>query len=311
MKLKTEFTKESRPFLIFLFMLAAFMLSCSLGLYAGDLRVLQERSFQTQFWKSLYLNSSTGDVSITTWDKQEVYIKISGNKKAAEKMKFRLESENDGIHITAKRSSWMNWFFFGNLDVRFEIKVPTNYNVYTNTSGGDIRLNGLSGNLKLETSGGDISLINTKCKSTLSTSGGDITIDNNTGDIKLSTSGGDVKVNSFKGNLNASTSGGDMHLSGKGGEVHASTSGGDIYLNFQESNQGIYLGTTGGDIIVRVPLNFSAFADLSTTGGDVTCDIPITHNGKMTASKIKGDLNGGGKPLRCSTTGGDIKISKL
>jgi hypothetical protein len=278
--------------------------------YSRDLKIIHEKTFQTELGKNFKLKTSCGDVYISTWDKPELYVKISGNSKAEEKMKFRFEKSDDGITIEGKHGSLFNWFSGSGMYVKYEIKLPDLYNAKISTAGGDIKLYDLKGVVDFSTSGGDIFIKNTDGPIHSSTSGGDITIEINKGILDLSTSGGDIQVKDFDGDLSVSTSGGDIVLNGKNGKVNASTSGGDINLTYLDSNKGIDLSTTGGDIYVRVPENFSADANLSTTGGDVECDLPITSKGKITASKIKGLLNGGGPKLECSTTGGDIKISK-
>ncbi|MGE5402206.1 MAG: DUF4097 family beta strand repeat-containing protein [Ignavibacteriales bacterium] len=279
-------------------------------LNAGQLKVLHEKTFSTSFGKKLSINTSAGDVYVSTWDKPEVYIKISGNKKAYDKMQFRFESNNEGVNVTAKRDSWFNWFSWSNVYVKYEIKVPVNYNAVVTTAGGDIKLYDLNGHIQFQTSGGDVTLINTKGEVAVGTSGGEIKLENTIGQINVRTSGGDIKIKNFEGNLTASTSGGDIQLEGKSGKIDASTSGGDIVLKYGDVNQGIDLSSSGGDIIVKVPGDFAAVADLSTTGGDIECDLPITRNGKWSSSKVKGEINGGGKILRCRTSGGDIKVTK-
>jgi DUF4097 and DUF4098 domain-containing protein YvlB len=293
-----------------LFLLAALTLGFAANLMAGDLKTIEEKTIPTSMGKKLELSTSSGDVYVSTWNRPEVYVKISGNKRAHDKMHFNIEGTGEGVKVQGKSGgSWL-WFGWNVVYVKYEIKLPANYNAYIRTSGGDIKIYDLNGSIKFETSGGDITLINTKGYTNLSTSGGDIKLENTSGDMKISTSGGDVQVHNFNGNLKASTSGGDMTLEGKGGRVEASTTGGDITLNYFDTNYGIDLETSGGDITVRVPGSFSANADLSTSGGEIECSLPVTQTGKLTGSKLRGELNGGGKTLHCYTSGGDIKVIK-
>lgn len=277
------------------------------NLNAGELRTIQEKTIPTSPGKKLELSTSSGDVYVSTWDRPEVYVKISGNKRAHDKMHFMIDEGENGVKVLGKSNSWF-WFGWNVLYVKYEIKLPKSYSAYVKTSGGDIKIYDLNGSIKFETSGGDINLVNTSGYTDLSTSGGDIKLENTKGDMKMETSGGDIQVRNFDGNLKASTSGGDMTLEGKGGRVEASTTGGDIMLNFSDTNYGIDLETSGGDITVKVPGSFQASADLSTSGGEIECKLPVTSTGKLSGSKLKGELNGGGKSLHCYTSGGDIKI---
>lgn len=276
--------------------------------FAGDTKVIHEKTFKTEAGRNLRLDAASGDVFISTWDKSEVYVKISGNKKAYSKVKFRFDNDNDGVTIVAKRESWISFLSWGGIYLKFEIKIPSNYNTQLSTAGGDVKVAALKGMIKAKTSGGDITIRETRGIINCTTSGGDIHLEENNGEMQLSTSGGDIIVKNFSGNVDLSTSGGDIQISGGDGKVKAETSGGDITLAYSGSNEGISLSTSGGDIFVKVPRDFTARADLATTGGDVECDLPVTSRGKFTSSKLKGEINGGGRLLNCYTTGGDIRV---
>lgn len=287
---------------------AIIILQLSGNLFAGDLKIIHEKTFQTELGKEFKLETNSGDVYISTWDKPEVYVKISGNRKAESKMKFRFEKTDDGIIIKGKRDSWFSWFSWGGVYVKYEIKLPSMYNAEVSTAGGDIKLYDLNGSIDFHTSGGDVFLKNVEGTISTTTSGGEIVIEDNKGKTNASTSGGDIHMKNFNGDISVSTSGGDIILNGNTGKIDASTSGGDIELTYFGINKGIELSTTGGDINVKVPNNFAADADLSTTGGDVSCNLPITSKGKFSSSHLSGRLNGGGPILECTTTGGNIKV---
>jgi hypothetical protein len=67
-----------------------------------NLQVLQEKTFQINQVKSLKLDASSGNIEISTWDKNEVFIKIWGNSKAREKVSFAFNNDESGIVINAK-----------------------------------------------------------------------------------------------------------------------------------------------------------------------------------------------------------------
>ncbi|HVO76214.1 MAG TPA: DUF4097 family beta strand repeat-containing protein, partial [Ignavibacteriaceae bacterium] len=247
---------------------------------------------------------------ITSWDKSEVYIKVLGNEKAKEKMDFSFNGTEDEVKIKAKREgSFFNLFSSG-IKLRFEIKVPSNFNNYVSTSGGDIRLGGIKGNNKLTTSGGDISVKNVSGKVDGTTSGGDISLESSDGELELSTSGGDISAQDFKGSLSLSTSGGDIQIKGSDAKITAETSGGDISLEYSGVNKGIDLETSGGDIQILLPSDFNASAKLYTSGGEISSEFRGNNAVKISSSKFEADLNNGGEPLRVRTSGGDIILRK-
>ena len=50
--------------------------------------IIKEKSLSTSQGKSLNVKSDCGDVNISTWNKDEAFIKIIGNDNAKEKMVF-------------------------------------------------------------------------------------------------------------------------------------------------------------------------------------------------------------------------------
>ena len=237
-----------------------------------DKKVIKEKTFQIAEGKKISVTCDGGDVVFTPWDKSEVYVKVIGNDNAAEKYDYIFESNSDEITVKAERKG--GWSWFSNISLKIEVKVPARFNIYTNTSGGDIKVGGIQGGIYLETSGGDI------C--------------------------GDR----FEGNFYASTSGGDINLFCSNAKIEASTSGGDITVEYTGVNQGIELETSGGDIEVKVPADFDARANLETSGGDVDCNLTLNDVKKLSETEIIANINKGGKPLIASTSGGDVSVYK-
>jgi hypothetical protein len=275
-----------------------------------NLSVLHEKTFNISPGKLLKLDASSGDVIINSWDKPQVYVKILGNSKAERKVDFSFNSTDEYVEVTAEQEhSFFNWFGNG-IRMKFEITVPSSFNTQIRSSGGDIKVAGVSGNQRLKTSGGDVVITDVNGNLTVSTSGGDINTSNTKGTSDLSTSGGQVKCTDFDGDLNASTSGGDIILKGKNSKISAHTSGGDVDITYSGDNKGIDIGTSGGSIILRLPEDFDASARLSTSGGSITCTLNTTNISKITSSKFEADLNKGGNQLVAKTSGGDIEVVK-
>lgn len=259
--------------LLTLLIAVAFTFSYSFASVKGDdKKVIHEKSFNIAAGKKIILNTGTGDIQITPWDKAEVYVKVLGNDNAKEKFDFSFNATSDEVTIEAERKSGWNWF--SNISLKFEIKVPANFNIYANTSGGDIKVAGVKG------------------------------------DINLKTSGGDIWGDRFEGNFSAKTSGGDINLFCNNAKIEASTSGGDIELEYTGTNQGIDLKTSGGDIDIKLPADFNAKAELKTSGGDVDCNLTMNEVKKLSETKIDANINKGGKPLIAVSSGGDITVKK-
>lgn len=275
-----------------------------------DLKTLQEKTFKISSDKDIIVEASFGDVLITSWDNNEVYVKILGNEKTREKVEFYFDNSDSEVKVRAEheKSSW-GWSSRG-MDLRFEIKVPKKFNSRITTAGGDIRLANVDGKNALKTSGGDISIRIAKGDLNIRTSGGDISLDEVSGKINASTSGGDITANKFTGNFDVSTSGGDIDLTGSNATIEASTSGGDITLYYSGENKGIKLSTSGGDIDIKLPDNFNASALLSSSGGSVKSDFTGNNAVKISSNKFEADINNGGPDLIAKTSGGTVRVRK-
>ena len=262
------------------------------NLLGKDLKIIEERTFSISPGNDLKLDVTSGGVSITSWDKDQVYIKILGNEKAEEKIEFRFYNDDSKVELIAKRKGgFFNWFSSG-IKLRYEIKVPEKFNINVETGGGGIYTANISGDLNLSTSGGSIKFENVE------------------GEFDVSTSGGSITGINFKGNLDASTSGGSLNFTGSDSKIKAETSGGSISLDYSGVNKGIYLSTSGGGIRIALPEDFNASAKLETSGGGISCDLTANNAKKISRTEFVADLNNGGNPLYAETSGGSISVVK-
>jgi len=252
--------------------------------------IIKEKSLSTSQGKTLNVKSECGDINISTWNKDEVYVKITGNDNAKEKMEFNIEEKNGDIYVSAKKSSGIK--FLNNINLKIEVSIPEKYNSEISTAGGDISLGSLTGNVELKTAGGNIELKNISGKAELKTAGGNIKIESSSGDIEASTAGGNININ------------------GSNGKIEAKTAGGDIIVNYTGDNKGIELKTSGGDIKLFLPDNISANIYLKTSSGDIKMGFPFDGEINKSASKITGKINNGGNTISCKTAGGNIVLEK-
>lgn len=257
--------------------------------------IIKEQTFETNYGKDLTVSAPSGDINITTWNKEQVYVKISGNENAKKIYDFTINSNSGNIEVKAEKKDNGKE---SNIKLNVEISVPENFNVKVSTAGGDIKItNSLTGETNLNTAGGDIEV-------------GSVT-----GECKLNTAGGDIDVISFKGDLKANTAGGDIKLNGSDGEVIANTSGGKIDLTYKGENKEITLNSMGGDIILSLPSDFKADCKLMTMNGEIKSDITITgektKDDQVMKNLVAGKMNGGGKSLKCSSISGNVFIKSF
>jgi hypothetical protein len=243
----------------------------------------RSKSFNVSKGGTVEVSTSVGDIRISTWEKNEVYVNIEGlDDEDIDQVKM---SQNGNVVRVSYRTRWGD----GSGHARFNVNVPSQFNLDLNTSGGDLEVKGgLTGKIDGSTSGGDIKLGNVFSGPVdVSTSGGDITTGKLEGEGHLKTSGGDIHVGSVNGSLYTNTSGGNIKVETVSKTLEAKTAGGDIVI-----------GDVGGE------------ASVSTSGGDVSVG---KVSGKATLSTAGGDieLKGASGKVSARTSGGDVKLQNI
>jgi hypothetical protein len=242
-----------------------------------------EKTFAVQPGGNFRAGTQGGDITIRSADINEVRIVVkqiiqASNEQEADKILKRLTLTLDqtGNNVVAEAkypnppNGWSgNW---PPVTVSFEVTVPRRFNLNLSTSGGEIAVAGVQGNVRAGTSGGDLKF------------------DRVDGEIDAQTSGGSITLKDSKARANLSTSGGDIEIDRAGGPTEATTS--------------------GGDVRVRVAKGAGFQLDAATTGGEVSVEgVTITTTrGGVGESVLVGRINGGGPLLKLRTTGGDISV---
>jgi DUF4097 and DUF4098 domain-containing protein YvlB len=296
------------------------------------------RSFDAKAGGKLVLEADFGDIDIRTHASSKVDVLVKREARTSSDSKARdlfedyrvtFNQSGDVIEIRAEKPG-SGWNWSNRLDVRFEISVPSQFNLDLRTAGGDVRIADLTGDVEASTSGGDLDLGRVDGVVRVRTSGGDVGLKDVTGDVVARTSGGDVKVGRVGGRVEAKTSGGDIEVRGAGADLEVSTSGGDIDLFDIEGP--VRASTSGGDITARLTRSPAESCKLSTsggsidlylapgvglqieassTGGRVSADVPVTITEMDGKSRISGSINGGGATMTMRTSSGSIRIRSM
>ncbi len=309
------------------------------------------KSLSAESIKNIQMETTGGNITVTAVNtseaRLEVYVQPNNSRTntiTKEEMQKRLDEDydltisvsNNKLVATAK-SKHDNLDWRKALNISFKAYVPQNVSTSLSTSGGNISLNGISGdqdfktsggNLKLDnlsgklkgrTSGGNVVLTNSKDEIDLTTSGGNVEAENSSGNIRLRTSGGNVRLKSLKGDIKAETSGGNVKGDNISGELDTQTSGGNIILTGIASS--LEASTSGGSIDVEVS-QLGKYLTLYNSGGSIDLVIPkdkgvdldlsasrvktgnlTNFSGKTEDDEVRGKLNNGGVPVKVRTSG--------
>jgi hypothetical protein len=311
---------------------------CSAALAATEEQL--NRHFAVQSGGKLVVDIAVGSINVSTNATTEVVVdvwrKVTRKNKAAEDEFLKanpVEFNQDGSTVTIRcpnkgKSTW-SWTGGNRTEAKYTITVPAQFNAGLKTAGGGIDVNDLTGEVRArtsggglhfarlhgpldgETSGGGIRVADCNGELKISTSGGGIEVSGGGGTLKGDTSGGSVSVKNFQGPAHVGTSGGGITIENVSGEIDGSTSGGSIRAVLSSPVEKVNLSTSGGGVTVSVPGNAAFDLDAQTSAGGVTSDLPVTVVGKLEHSRLKGPVNGGGKPVVLRTSAGGIHVKKL
>jgi DUF4097 and DUF4098 domain-containing protein YvlB len=279
----------------------------------------RSNSFKISKGGTLEVSTSMGDIHITPWEKNEVSFVVEGlDDEDLDNVKT---NKNGNTIRISFRSRWND----GSGHVRFDISVPSQFNLDLNTSGGDLEVKGtitgkiggstsggdiklgnvFTGPIDVSTSGGDIATGKLEGEGHLKTAGGDIHVGSVNGSLYVNTSGGSIKVETVSKTLEAKTAGGDISIGDVGGEARVSTSGGDV--NVGKVSGRATLSTAGGDIELR---GASGKVSARTSGGDVKLqNITGSIDAKTAGGEVEAELIPSGKGgSRLASSGGDVRL---
>jgi DUF4097 and DUF4098 domain-containing protein YvlB len=289
--------------------------------------------------------SNSGDARVEVFinypDSRREFTKEEIRKRLEEKYNLDISVSGNKLVASAKpKEKITDWKEA--LSISFRIYVPKNVSTDLSTSGGSIRLSGLSGKQEFRTSGGSLDIDDVKGNIHGRTSGGSISIENSSDNIDLTTSGGSVEAKNCEGKIRLNTSGGTLHLRDLKGDIKASTSGGsisgknisgelitstsggsirltDLACSLEASTSGgsidveitalgkyVKLDNSGGNIDLQIPKNKGVDLDLS--GRSINRDSFSDFKGKMDDDAITGKLNGGGVPVTVTAHSGRITL---
>ncbi len=167
-----------------------------------------------------------------------------------------------------------------------EVHLPPEADLDLQLDGGDVELDGPSGEVAVRTGGGDIRT-EQFASGSVHTGGGDVevehvgrgTLTTGGGDIRIGrmdagrvrTGGGDVSIGQAEGDLDASTGAGDVSIGRCAGTAEVSTSAGDVTVDVASGSITVKTGT--GDIAITVPHGVPVWQDLSTALGEARSDL--------------------------------------
>ena len=288
---------------------------------------------------TLHVSAGVGDITVVTGGTGvavEIVRSARGSSGESTMARHKIDVRQSGDDVIVdgdlerEMGRWFGSWGTSNYDVKWNIRVPSRYNIDVHTSGGDIKLADIGGTVDAHTSGGDITTGRLTGVSELTTSGGSITvggagdelvaktsggsidIGDTTARVEAKTSGGSIRLSRVGSSVIARTSGGDIEIEDAMGSVDARTSGGSIHARMSRQPQGeSRLTTSGGGVTVVLADGIGVELDARASGGGVHSDLPMTIQGTQGDDQLHGRIGSGGPALVLRSSGGGIRVKRM
>ena len=195
-----------------------------------------------------------------------------------------------------------------NVSVSYEIVVPANTEVISDTGSGSQKVSGIAAPVNADTGSGSITLADIGGPVTANTGSGRIKAERVAGAFEAHTGSGSITMTQVApGDVEATTGSGSIDLQGVVGGLRAKAGSGRIVI--QGSQAGDWKINTGsGSVKIDLPDDAAFRLDAESSSGGITIDHPVTVQGKISKRHLRGEVRGGGNELYIDTGSGSIKV---
>jgi len=215
-----------------------------------------------------------------------------------------IHQDGNNIHI--------DYLNYHGVSVDYEITVPADTTLHTQSGSGDQRIEGLTSAVDLESGSGDMTLRNLGREVRLHTGSGNVEAHDILGPFTAETGSGDIRLEEkAAGDIRVHTGSGNVEVRGVNGALRAETGSGDVEIS--GINKGEWtVRTSSGDVDLQLPSDAAFDLDATAGSGSVVVDRPVTMTvqGDLRRAQhsIRGKVSGGGPQLGVHTGSGDIRI---
>jgi len=135
--------------------------------------------------------------------------------------------------------------------------------------------------------------------------------------LQLKAHNGGISISNVEGNLQFETMNGGVHLDNVAGDVRGRTTNGGVNVALTGSTwrgSGLDVETSNGGVHLTVPQNYAANIETGTVNGGFSSDIAALNvekdeRGRARTKTVSAAINGGGAPIKVTTTNGGVRIS--
>jgi hypothetical protein len=263
------------------------------------------------------LNLMPGQVTIEGYDGPRVEVSasqfvrvadVSKAQLALEGLALRAEPAADSLGITTAVQDDMAAIGCTEYRMDMTVRVPRGAPVELRANGGETRLSGVNGTVKIEQESGKLVLENMQGAVTASVKKGSIESTATAAAIDL-TAGGGITVKQALGPVRAQSDGGGTFIDAPAGPVYARSRGGDVRLIAGGGVRGDYdLATEVGNISLAIPPDADALFIVNVYDGDLNSSVPLTGTIDGKTHNMQGRRNAGTHKILVESRSGDVVI---
>lgn len=179
--------------------------------------------------------------------------------------------------------------------VNFTVRVPRGVKVAAQSGNGDVRVEGLSAEVRAASGNGSVRV---------STSGGPVSASSGNGDVRVGRAAGPVRASSGNGSVFVATTRGPVNASSGNGDVDVSM---DAIADVSEDME---FSSGNGTVRITVPADFSGELVATTGSGKFYSDFPLTIRGRIDPRHVRATIARGGRRITISSGNGDVELRK-
>ena len=179
--------------------------------------------------------------------------------------------------------------------VNITVRVPKGVKVAAGSGNGDVRVEGVSAEVRAASGNGDVSV---------STSGGPVSASSGNGDVRVGRAGGPVRASSGNGRVTVVTGRGPVNASSGNGDVDVTMDAIEDVADDMEFSSG------NGSVSVTVPANFAGELVATTGSGKFYSDFPLQLRGRIDPQHVRATIGRGGRRITMSSGNGDVELKK-
>jgi len=263
----------------------------------------------------------TGSIKIEQTESGRVLLELRARARGNDAKKWidRIEVKSSpfgaGLVLAVKQTGWGVEFGRGSApfrEVELVLRVPPMCNLDLKSEAGNIEVaDDIEGNMRARVATGNIYFGRVN---------GSVTAVTQSGDLVVARTSGDLKARSFRGNLHVGTVLGEADLKADHGNIEVVNSfggltaeaiRGDIKAGMaRRVSADSNLKAAAGDVVVDVDPDSPLTVVADSSWGSISSDVEWSHHGdKLSATRLRGDRNGGGPVLALVASGGNVRIN--